>query len=96
MYTIATRLPIAIAHARVVTAAARGAHVTAITQVHALPAIPVAIAVLAIGLLMLVVRVNYALVELVIHLAQFAAAVGRALIVIALVAGIAAIILLHL
>jgi hypothetical protein len=96
MYTIATALPKAIAQAHVAPVATCAAHVTAAASLQAAPMIPVAIAVLAIGFLMLALRISYALLGWATHLAEFAAAIGRRLIMIALAAGLIAIILLHL
>jgi hypothetical protein len=98
MYTLAIQtLRLAIPHARVVATGTCAARATAATQqFHALPVLPVLITVLAVGFLMLVIRINFALLGWAAHLAELTAAIGRTLVVIALAAGLIAIVLLHL
>lgn len=95
MSTIATALPKAIAQAHVAPVATHAAHVAAAVGLQVAPMIPISIAVLAIGFVMIIIRINYALLGWATHLAEFAAAIGRTLTMIAVGAGLVAIILLH-
>lgn len=96
MYTITTRLTMAITHVSIGTAGTRGPSATAVTQAHAAAVSPLLLLGLVIAILVIVVRVNYGLVSLVTQLVQLAAAVGRTLILIVLVSGAATVVLLHL
>jgi hypothetical protein len=71
------------------------AYAAAQGQTPVSPALPI-VALLAAAFVWLLARVNAELVNLASHLARTAAAVGRALFLIALVATMAVLLLLHL